>query len=239
MTFGIVASSHPLTAWSPADEGGLRAWYDVTDLSLSDNDAVSTWADLSGNSRTLQNAFGATHYPTYKTGITPGGQPVVRFDGIDNFLYNATRFSFDTSASVYWFGSAATESGDFRPLSHGGQNVNSGWHFDRFSGGVRAVFTAVTGIPSGAGPSPSGFQCYGLEIDNAASTKGTFRVDMTSEGTTTTAMSTTGSTDVLSVGGLAGAYYAELDMCEIVYFDHVLDATARSNLQTYFENKYL
>lgn len=57
------------------------AHYDATELSLSDGDSVSTWSDQTGNGYDLT----AGTAPTYKTGII-NGNPVVRFDGVDDFL---------------------------------------------------------------------------------------------------------------------------------------------------------
>jgi len=71
--------------YSPAQISGLALWLDASDAttinagSPSDNDAVSTWADKSGNS---YNATQATSLfrPVYKTNIQ-NSLAVVRFDG--------------------------------------------------------------------------------------------------------------------------------------------------------------
>lgn len=62
-------------------EGDLHAWYDATELSLSDQDSVTTWTDETGNGHDLT----AGTSPTYVTnGIN--GNSSVRFDGVDDFL---------------------------------------------------------------------------------------------------------------------------------------------------------
>jgi len=63
------------------DSEDLHARYDATELSLSGGDSVSTWTDETGNGYDL--TAGAA--PTYKTS-TLNGNPVVRFDGVDDFL---------------------------------------------------------------------------------------------------------------------------------------------------------
>lgn len=50
---------------------------DARDISgLSNGDPVTTWTDSSGNGNDATTVSGS---PTYQTGITPGGHPVVRF----------------------------------------------------------------------------------------------------------------------------------------------------------------
>lgn len=61
--------------------GSPYAWYKADDLSLNDNDSVSSWADASGNGHTLVNVAPATQ-PTYKTGIQ-NSLPAVLFDGTE------------------------------------------------------------------------------------------------------------------------------------------------------------
>jgi len=63
------------------DEGDLHARYDATKLLLNDGDTVSTWSDQTGNGHDLT----AGEAPTFKTSII-NGNPVVRFDGIDEYL---------------------------------------------------------------------------------------------------------------------------------------------------------
>jgi len=60
----------------------LHARWDATELSLSDGDSVTTWADATGNGFDLTDG-GAP--PTYQTSVI-NGNPVVRFNGVDDFL---------------------------------------------------------------------------------------------------------------------------------------------------------
>ena len=57
------------------------AHYDATQLGLSDDDSVITWTDDSGEGHDLT----AGDAPTYKTNVL-NGNPVVRFDGNENYL---------------------------------------------------------------------------------------------------------------------------------------------------------
>jgi hypothetical protein len=63
------------------DSEDLHARYDATAISASDGDSISTWSDETGNGFDLT----AGTAPTFKTSII-NGNPVVRFDGTDDFL---------------------------------------------------------------------------------------------------------------------------------------------------------
>jgi hypothetical protein len=72
-----------MAPWTPTQLGSnLKAWYDATELVLSDTNAVATWPDLSGNSNDITEA---TNRPTYRTNIQ-NSLPVVRFDGTNDRL---------------------------------------------------------------------------------------------------------------------------------------------------------
>jgi hypothetical protein len=59
----------------------LHARFDATEISASDGDLVSTWADETGNGYDLT----AGTAPTYRDNII-GSNPVVRFDGSSEFV---------------------------------------------------------------------------------------------------------------------------------------------------------
>lgn len=64
------------------DSEDLHARWDATELSLSDGDSVTTWADQTSNGHDLTDNSSAPQYVA--SGIN--GNPVVRFDGVDDFL---------------------------------------------------------------------------------------------------------------------------------------------------------
>lgn len=64
---------------------GLKLWLDASTISgLVDSDPVTTWTDLSGNGNNATQSTAAAK-PTYKTSVI-NGRPVVRFDGVDDYL---------------------------------------------------------------------------------------------------------------------------------------------------------
>ena len=81
----VYLGSTRVAGWiKPTEVSGLAGWWDASALGLSDGDAVASWSDLSGNSRTLaQGTSGAR--PAYRaTGLN--GKPAVDFDGSDDYL---------------------------------------------------------------------------------------------------------------------------------------------------------
>jgi len=76
----------------PTDVGGLLLWYKADSITgLNDGDAVSQWNDSSGqNNHAVQNT--ADNKPIFKTNIV-NGLPVVRFDGVDDFMSFTSRVS--------------------------------------------------------------------------------------------------------------------------------------------------
>lgn len=57
-------------------------------INQSNNTAVSSWADISGNSNNADNSI-STSQPVFRTSIL-GGNGVVRFDGSNDFLESPT-----------------------------------------------------------------------------------------------------------------------------------------------------
>lgn len=101
----------------------LHAHYDATELTASGGDAISTWPDETSNGHDLT----AGTAPTYAASAI-NGNPVVRFDGTDDFLDVAFTAlsqpnhifvvyklnSFSTSSYEMVYDSETTSSGDDR-----------------------------------------------------------------------------------------------------------------------------
>ena len=68
----------------PQTIGGLSLWLKADAIAgLNDGDPVDTWSDSSGNGNHATQ--GGANRPTYKTSVV-NGEPVVRFDGTNNYL---------------------------------------------------------------------------------------------------------------------------------------------------------
>jgi len=79
----------------PSEVSGLQGWWnagagvfsDAGSTPAVDTNTIQQWNDQSGNARHFSQAT-ATNRPTYRTSIV-NGQPVIRFDGVDNFMATA------------------------------------------------------------------------------------------------------------------------------------------------------
>lgn len=69
--------------FSPNDIDSLAHWYDATEISGSDGDAIGTWADQEGNADLTQST--SSKKPTFKLDIL-NEYPIVRYDGSDDIL---------------------------------------------------------------------------------------------------------------------------------------------------------
>jgi len=81
---GLGLSNPSAGGFGPLDIDGLHLWLDATDLALSDGDAVGTWEDKGPDGYDVTQST-SSKKPIYKTGIIGGG-PILRFDGVDDFL---------------------------------------------------------------------------------------------------------------------------------------------------------
>lgn len=89
-------------AFTPASIAGLKLWLDASQITgLNDGDAVATWSDASGNGYNATQST-ASKRPLYKTSIL-NGKPVVRFDGVDDFLENGTFTAFNNASAASLF----------------------------------------------------------------------------------------------------------------------------------------
>jgi len=89
------------------DSEDLQARYTTESLSLTDGDAVSGWDDQTDNNNDLSQPT-TSNQPTYKTGVI-NGNPVVRFNGTDEFL----DVSFSTLSqpfSIFYVGALRSSS---------------------------------------------------------------------------------------------------------------------------------
>ena len=81
--------------FDPNSVAGLSAWYDASQLALSDNAPVLTWPDESPAGKNLTQMYiGA---PTFKTNVL-NGKPVVRFSGDSQTLSTSA-----TMTMLHWF----------------------------------------------------------------------------------------------------------------------------------------
>ena len=91
---GPLARHSSLVSSGPPSSGLIAQWESDAITGLNDGDAVASWPDGSGNSRTATQSS-ATLKPLFKTNIF-GSKPSVRFDGSNDLL------SFTTTSITNW-----------------------------------------------------------------------------------------------------------------------------------------
>lgn len=226
---------------------GLTLWFKADALVLNDGDAVTTWADSSGNGYDLSQSV-AGEKPTYKTGIL-NGRPVVRFDGGDHLNRDTTALPLRTHSLFIVFreASAVTSAGVFvmKPATGNDYDRNDGIALDTYnntgyltvSAGTPTQYTTYVGS---TGASPWGVYTHVLQ-----STTGVLYYN----GSAGTPDSTFSTLDVNSAGGfLVGARYIggaisgsnilNGDVAEIILYNTNLATDARQTVERYLGAKY-
>ena len=81
------------------DSDDLHAYYDATELNLSDDDSVSTWTEETGNENDLTQET-SDNQPTFKTEII-NGNSVIRHDGDSDFLITTFQSTLQQALDVF------------------------------------------------------------------------------------------------------------------------------------------
>lgn len=224
-------ASLPFT--SPADIAGLKLWLRADTLALADNDPVALWPDSSGSGNDVAQSDGLK-MPLFKTGIL-NGQPVVRFDGVDDTLFKLAAGGFSCTqghtiiavlnpTTAVSFGMAVVTNPAFNELRQTGGGGAAEWM-----------------VPSGF------FQVDGSEYleglwriwtgtYNVASHTIQLFINGVSQGTAVDAGPL--SVSDIYLGSRADLYFWLGDMAEVLVYDAALSATDRQNIEAYLAAKY-
>jgi hypothetical protein len=228
---------------------GPRLWLKADSLGISDNDPISTWNDMSGNNNNAVQS-NVSYKPILKTNQV-NGNSVVQFDGIDNYLIggptgiSGTRGQtlFIVAKSLSWYGdpvavvylgSSTGADGQFKyfgfrtaPLSFwrsmGGAWIKFGEGFDQTS------FKLIDQQDSTGGTNCSG----GLYVNGAAYS---YNAADGCAGTSNT------DDDEYLIGASQGASnvegFSNVQIAEIILYDHTLTTGERQSVEKYLNNKY-
>lgn len=220
------------SAFSPADVPGLYQWLDASQLSLSDNDAVSSWTDESGNGRHATQGTGANQ-PTFKTGIV-NGLSVIRFDGTNDFLSLGNLsaltegevfvvFKLDAdpgtnSGGLMFLGTAAAD--NHTPLSDG--TVYDG----NMSTARKTVGNPVADMSTT------------FRVLNIWSAANDWAWNLDGSAVHTTATNTVGLSATAELGRSSNLYPLDGDIAEYILYDNKLSGGDRTLVTAYLETKY-
>jgi hypothetical protein len=204
----------------------LAAWYRTDAISGKDGDAIGQWDDLSGNARHLLQANGAKQ-PLLKRGML-NGQPVVRFDGVDDFIQAS--FTFAQPYEFWVVGRLLTQTSNHVLLT-GANNLQG--QFD-YSGGTNMQAYAGTALLGSASPVATA-HVFNVRFNGASSH---VRVDGK---TTVTGNAGTGAPNGVTLGAHPGGALglANTEVAEVIVVNvGTLTLSQRSKIQHYLRDKY-
>lgn len=209
---------------------GLVGWWKADAITgLADGDAVSTWADSSGNG--LDATQTGTARPTYKTGIL-NSLPVVRFDGTDDLL-STVGFSHGPTFTVFAVVKAAAVPAT--AIFVGDANIHFQLRYE--SGGSTASLTMWPDTNADT----MAVTATNANVLSAVrqSTSGEVFVNGNSDGSTASSADTASGLRGLNFGAWdPGVAHLQGDIAEIAFYDTALSPTDRQAVENYLISKY-
>jgi hypothetical protein len=224
------AGHTPLDFYRPADftPGNvptLQAWYKADALTLNDNDAVGTWPDSSGRGRDASQTT-AGNKPTYKTGIV-NGKPVVRFDGVDDFLTIAREITInDFTVFVVYRTSGNDVTVSSATLNNQFFAVDGSTNKYAFFDGANPVVHSDTLAASRT------------SWNDACAKRSGSTVSWFEKSVARNSGSANGTTRFGMIGSVSNLAYTTGDIAEILFYNSALSDTDRQNIESYLASKY-
>jgi hypothetical protein len=206
-------------AFAPTDITGLKLWLDASQLALADNADVYTWSDMSGLGNDVTARVGVDNPPTFKTGIQ-NGLPVIRFNRADSELLFRTA-SVGTVAHV------------FAVAKYNGATFIN---YDAMIGGTSELLLIGNLGSTVMYPAPNTPTYYYNGADSTATRQGpmnAFVVLGLSVATPHTAIA-----PIVGNDRFITDRYWHGDMCEIIFYDHVLTTGERGQVDAYLQTKW-
>ena len=221
--------------WTPpkATGAGLKLWLRAdrglfqdsggTTPATADGDPVGLWQDGSGQGNHVSQAT-ASKRPTLRLGVTPSGRPVVRFDGVDDWLGAASNFiSGWTQGHLFARlkvasdpASSVTKHAVWRFSATAVEDTYYPWN----NGNLYTCFLSTANVNANVGPDLTQWHVY-EELKAGGSVEA--RID----GATVLgpAARASGGNLLPRIGGDgSGSVNADLDLAELVLYDGPLSA---------------
>jgi hypothetical protein len=221
---------------SASDLFNPSLWFAASNLVLANDATVATWSDLSGNARDLTQAT-ETNKPTYKTGITPSGGPVVRFDGVDNFMvatYTLAPTAYEFHGVIIPRSVAGTQT-----IASGTDGVSSWATALRITGGLYQNYAwdgTLENADSATVPAVGQLVIVGGAAINGGTSK--IYINGANEGTNALdAALWTGQTDY-RLGVAITTEFAQVDIAEWLFWDNELTDAERVVVKNYLVSKH-
>jgi len=147
---GIGLTKEVTTLLTPSKYGTVRAWFDASQESFANDDAVANFSDWSGNNYDLLQATGANK-PLFKLNAA-NGRPALLFDGVNDRMATASFGSSPQPITIYLVAKSTGSTAAHRVLADGIGASNR-----------HLIYSAIsTGLPTfGAGSAVQGFEDFG------------------------------------------------------------------------------
>ena len=223
--------------FDPTAIAGLTLWLKADAMALSDGASVGTWIDSSGSGYNFSQA-NVPQQPIYKGGIV-NGKPVVRFDGIDDYLVDATNPIISGQHTIFAVVNPASNSvgsHDFFMSGITGTNFSvilrrdgSDWHHYQTSGSL-VVASDVGGVSPGTWTQ--------ITADWNGTNIHIWRNGTLKDTTGATLLSSIGNMNVIGAYDISNVEFWDGDVAEILVYNSALSTTDRQNVENYLKTKY-
>ena len=234
---GVRQNTTTAVAFLPTSLSGLAVWLDAGQITgATDNTAVATWQDRSGNSRDVAQVTASKQPIYHSTGLTtPSGRPFVQFDGVDDFVLSAT-------------GNVPIHTG-FMVMATSNTNNTIGFLTNYVDQTVDADIAFATILNSAtiwdATTTPGGNGCYGSNIYRDGVLSGTLVNDGSWHVTSGFAAGTFTGTPQFPTGMVLGgdrpgslSRYVAYRCAEIITYNRVLSTAERQQVEGWLKAKH-
>lgn len=223
----------------PNDLSGLKLWFRAnTIVGLGDGEAVQTWRDESGQGNDITQGTGAAR-PIYKTDIL-NGRPVVRFDGVDDYLEATSLGDMGSSVTIFVvvkLSSAGDTSQGLIEITNG--SVNTGYSMPVLGSGL-LIFRARDSADRDTAGGPARDDVFriftGIAVENDKVYHIVNNGPLVSGDNYTTNPNTLTTVGIgrLNVGGL----WLNGDLGEIIVYDANKTVTERRSVIRYLSDEW-
>lgn len=215
---------------------GLAMWFKADTLGLADGTAVSTWADQSGNALDLTQATSGNR-PLCKTAIL-NGLPVVRFDGVNDYLIRTTANALFTSSAYSIFVVAVPRggAGAFRGIVGNPGGTTNGYVL--YASNANTLQINYAGANTGTGAVAVGTPFVGATTCDGSNTIVYLNGASAGSRTATYTPPTVGGEFIIGANRQLLEFPFSGDVAEVVLYNRVVNSTERAAVTAYLGAKY-
>jgi hypothetical protein len=214
-------------------------------MPLTDNDPVDSWIDVFGNEFTATG----TSRPIFKEAVV-NGLPVVRFDGVNDFLQDNVGPSYldfqgNTGLTIYAVMKVTSGGLDKGIITKDGENPERGWALFESSGKLGSIIStgASSRVRRNATTVTTGNFIIAKSVFDGGTTQSLYvdgvLDDSSIDGAIPSSIGGSGpNTALIGDFSFATSNYFNGDIAEIIVFDRVLSGSEQTNVETYLTTKY-